>query len=105
MKAKITLLNIWYYIQGTLRYKLYYSRFDGLMRRYIKDQIGYRIAVMDRQCFENGSCKMCGCRTTALQMANKACDKPCYPVMKSRREWDNLLLQNYIKNELAKKED
>jgi hypothetical protein len=30
---------------------------------------------------------MCGCSTTALQMCNKACDKPCYPSMLSRKEW------------------
>lgn len=28
-----------------------------------------------------------GCTTTALQMANKACDKPCYPRMLTRSEW------------------
>ena len=42
---------------------------------------------MDKQCYEEGQCKMCGCQTTALQMANKACDKPCYPSMMSKRDW------------------
>lgn len=28
---------------------------------------------------------MCGCHTTALQMANKSCDKPYYPPMMSKR--------------------
>ena len=43
---------------------------------------------MDIDCYNNGSCKMCGCKTTALQMANKACDKPCYPTMLSRKDWN-----------------
>jgi len=42
---------------------------------------------MDPECFEQGSCKMCGCDTTALQMADKACDKPCYPTMMTRDKW------------------
>lgn len=35
----------------------------------------------------NGSCKICGCDTTALQMADKACPKPCYPPMMNRENW------------------
>ena len=42
---------------------------------------------MDKQCYNEGQCKMCGCQTTALQMANKACDKPCYPSMLSKSQW------------------
>jgi hypothetical protein len=42
---------------------------------------------MDKNCFYNGSCHMCGCETTALQMANKSCKKPCYPAMMNRKEW------------------
>lgn len=46
---------------------------------------------MDDVCYTEGQCKMCGCKTTALQMANKACDKPCYPAMMSRRVWESML--------------
>lgn len=42
---------------------------------------------MDKVCYKQGSCTMCGCRTTALQMANKACDKPCYPKMVDSYKW------------------
>ena len=42
---------------------------------------------MDQECYNAGECKICGCQTTALQMANKACDKPCYPEMLSRKNW------------------
>jgi hypothetical protein len=34
---------------------------------------------MDIDCYLDGSCKKCGCETTALQMANKACAGNCYP--------------------------
>ena len=86
-KAKPTLKNITAYIQGNLRYKLYYSKFAFLIRPHIKQQIDIRINSMDKQCYDEGQCKLCGCQTTALQMANKACDKPCYPEMLSKRNW------------------
>ena len=91
--------NIWSYFIGNYRYYFWYggywSRKFGLIaklrkkmiREHIKEQIAWRIKWMDQKCFWAGSCKMCGCQTTALQMANKSCDKPCYPPMMSKKEW------------------
>jgi hypothetical protein len=45
---------------------------------------------MDRECYNSGQCKICGCKTTALQFANKPCDKPCYPKMMSKRAWKKM---------------
>jgi hypothetical protein len=90
MKAKINLLNIMSYLVGNFRYACYDNWKSILIRQHILEQITWRIKVMDPKCYEDGSCKLCGCSTTALQMANKACDKPCYPAMKSKREWDKL---------------
>ena len=89
-KAKPTLKNIIAYIQGNLRYKLFYSNFAFLMRPHIREQIEVRINSMDPICYGNGECKICGCQTTHLQMADKACDKPCYPEMLSRKNWKSL---------------
>ena len=86
-KAKPTLKNIIAYIQGNLRYKFFYSNFAFLIRPHIREQIEVRINSMDPICYGNGECKICGCQTTALQMANKACDKPCYPSMLSKEQW------------------
>ena len=80
--------NILAYIQGNLRYKLFYSNFAFLIRPHIREQIEARIRSMDQECYNAGECKMCGCQTTALQMANKACDKPCYPSMMSKKQWN-----------------
>ena len=90
MKAKINPSNILAYLQGKIRYKLYYSRLSWLLPTHIVEQIQMRINSMDRECHDSGQCKMCGCETTALQMANKACDKPCYPKMLSKRGWERL---------------
>lgn len=86
-KAKPTLKNIIAYIQGNLRYKLFYSNFAFLIRPHIREQIQVRINSMDQECYNEGQCKICGCQTTHLQMADKACDKPCYPSMLSKEQW------------------
>lgn len=92
-KARPTLKNIWSYIQGNIRYRLYYSKkiygidLSWLLPKWLKDQIELRIDSMDRECYNNGSCKICGCKTTELQFADKACDKPCYPFMLSKKQW------------------
>lgn len=97
IKAKINLVNIIAYLQGNYRYYIYYEpNLKFLMRKYIRDQIDYRITVMDKDCFNSGSCKLCGCTTTKLQMADKACDKPCYPKMMDEKQWSN------FKGELSK---
>lgn len=81
--------NIIAYLQGNLRYKLYYSEdFKFLIRDHIQEQIDFRIKIMETLCYDQGSCKKCGCTTTALQMANKECLKPCYPPMFSEEKWE-----------------
>jgi hypothetical protein len=87
MKAKITFKNIKAYIQGTWRSKLMFTEFEWLIPRHVTQQICMRIKSMDRECYDEGNCQMCGCMTPALQMANKACDKPCYPTMVGYWEW------------------
>ncbi len=87
-KKEYTLKNIWAYIQGNFRYYCYYNGLKFLIPKYIKQQIDWRIKIMNGNCFSNGSCELCGCSTTALQMANKSCDRPCYPPMLNRKQWD-----------------
>jgi len=82
--------NIRAYIVGNVRYFLYY-KIPRLMRFYIKDQVEWRIEIMNSKCYENGSCVQCGCRTTHLQMANKSCDKPCYPPIMSFSKWKDFI--------------
>lgn len=50
---------------------------------------------MDKECYNSGQCKICGCKTTALQLANKPCDKPCYPSMMSKKNW-NKIKKNHL---------
>lgn len=80
--------DIWHYLLGNYRYSLYYSSYKHLLRKHIVEQIEFRVENMDQQCYDEGECKLCGCKTIALQMANKACEKPCYPTMMKKKEWE-----------------
>ena len=77
------------YLLGNWRYWLWYTKYGKIfIRPHIREQIELRTTKwMDKDCFNNGTCKMCGCVTTALQMANKACDKPCYPTIMNKQDW------------------
>ena len=88
MKKKINWENIKAYIQGNLRYKLWYSkRWKFLIRSHIKQQIIYRINSMKVDCFNEGACIRCGCKTINLQLSNKACEGFCYPKMMNKKDW------------------
>ena len=96
VKEKVSFKNIYYYLQGNIRYVLYYSSFNWLIRKHILQQIKIRINSMDRYCFNNGQCKECGCQTTHLQMSNKACKGKCYPRMLSKKSWKKLLNRKLV---------
>lgn len=88
MKNKI---DIWYYMQGNYRYFLYYRLNKFFIRRHILEQIAWRVHWMDKRCYDRGACIKCGCATTALQMCNKQCDRPCYPPMLSKKIWKQFI--------------
>lgn len=88
LKLEYSFADIVDFFRGNLRYQAYYSKyFKWLIRTHILEQIDHRIVVMDRDCYNNGSCKVCGCNTTHLQMANKACEGDCYLPLMKRKEW------------------
>lgn len=98
-KEKVTIKNIFYFIQGHIRYELYYSKFAWLIRPHIREQIEARINSMNKECYNQGSCIKCGCRTTHLQMCNKACNGLCYPSMMNRRKWNILKNKKIVKRD------
>lgn len=105
----ITPKKIFSYIQGWTRYPLYYEGElhpitreplvksvltklpkpikNFILPLHIKQQIPIRIAS-SFDCVLKGQCSICKCSTPALQMADKACDKPCYPAMLSKKDWE-----------------
>jgi len=103
IREKITLKSIFYYLQGNIRYKLFYSKLNFLIPKHIREQIQLRINSMDVCCYKQGQCKMCGCQTTMLQMADKTCDKPCYPRMLNKEEWSYLKKTNSFFDNISNK--
>ena len=107
-KSKLSLNNTLSYLIGNYRYKLYYSSYKYLIRKHILEQIEFRIKIMNRECYEKGECVLCGCQTTALQMANKSCDGNCYPSMMYSSMWwqfkrgGKLILENNLSWEISK---
>lgn len=90
-KGQTKAIDIWYYFQGMIRYRIYYNsklQRSFLMRTHIKKQIDYRIIVMNQECYKQGSCIKCGCMTTALQMCDKPCEGWCYPSMMNKENWE-----------------
>lgn len=87
---KYSLSDILDYLRANVRYKIYYSGVSILlMTEHIREQIDFRINIMmDKECYNSGSCKVCGCTTTHLQMANKMCEGKCYPTMMTKWEWE-----------------
>lgn len=70
-------------------YCYYHKNFTFLLRPYIREQIDFRIDVMmDKDCYNLGYCKVCGCETPALQMADKPCEGNCYPKIVNRQDWE-----------------
>ncbi len=76
------------YMVGNLRYRLYFSKFKWVIRKNIRDQIHYRIATMNQECYSQGSCVECGCSTPAMQMSSKTCDRDCYPPLMNKELWE-----------------
>lgn len=100
---KYSIHDIIDYFRANIRYRLYYSKFKWLIPIHIQEQIDFRINVMmDKECYTTGSCKVCGCTTTNLQMANKACEDNCYPTLISYFRWNSfkkrgtIIEQEYI---------
>ena len=107
-------MKVFYFIQGWFRHYLYYGNYrndrlaykamylkeipnpllikwnsfvHNLLSISIRQQIEKRIKS-SQTCIEKGQCIICKCDTPALQMANKACDKPCYPAMINKKDWE-----------------
>ncbi|MGL6108266.1 MAG: hypothetical protein ACRC03_19260 [Romboutsia sp.] len=51
---------------------------------------------MNKECLNKGACIKCGCRTTELQMCNKACNDNCYPRILSKKEWKFITTYSFI---------
>lgn len=66
-------------IYGTFVDAVYYLKPEWLSID-TKLQLEFRHTLMDKECLDNGCCKVCGCTTTALQASKLSCEGNCYPI-------------------------
>lgn len=85
-KSKNKREDIKSFFEGNIRYWLWYHA-RWMIRKHIREQIAYRIRVMNPSCYTDGICHVCGCETIALQMCSKECAGMCYPQLLGRYEW------------------
>lgn len=90
-KKKITIKNIFWYLQGTTRYRIMSSWFKNIFPWYLRDQIEHRVNSMHTICRTQGSCKECGCMTPALAYCDEECLGRCYPRMLNKKEYKNII--------------
>lgn len=93
MKAReITLSNVWAYLTGNIRFWLSRHRATRWMVGEMTIlQIIFRLFMMDDECYDNGQCKECGCKTINLQFASKRCKGDCYPELMRGRKFIKFL--------------
>ena len=65
-----------YYILGKYRYWAYYSKhFKWVLRIKIKESIEFlNESLINEECFNNASCKNCGCQVPQQNYGGKPCD-------------------------------
>lgn len=98
IKGERSFTDVWYFIQGHIREMLYFSKYDFLIRKHIREQIDVRINTIREvgergitSCLKNEQCDICGCYTYALIMSNKSCEGNCYPgKFFSKNDWEHL---------------
>lgn len=79
---RITLRNIKGFLQGKTReYKA-----EGLPD-HIKEQVIWRISVMDENCLKNRECP-CECEVPGKQFEDRECEEMCYPMMMEPHIWE-----------------
>lgn len=97
----MTLNQVREYLVGHFRNTLYYhDKFKYLIRTHIREQIAFRIEVMNQKCYDKGICVACSCDTTAKQCIKNSCDNLCYPPFMSKKVWDYFKANDILYNKL-----
>lgn len=93
--AKVNWTNIKSYFQG---HKRKIQELLGTLEPHVEEQAQWR-ASKAQACVDNGACLFCGCTFPEKLYSDIGCDDPyrrCYPVMKSKEDWEKFKLENDI---------
>jgi hypothetical protein len=95
MKPKITLKNIYSYIEGNSQRVLEELR---LQPQHIREQIAYRRLLCKNDCAVTGKCKECGCDFKGKTSVEKSCNNgERFPDLMSGGMWIDYKSRNGIK--------
>ena len=83
---KITLTNIFQFIEGNL--KMLGEKIH-LLPAHEKEQVVYRSMICKDECVKNGYCKYCGCNLPGKFYSTRSCNKgELFPDLMSKDEWE-----------------
>ena len=94
MKQKITLKNIYSYIEGNSQRVLEELK---LQPEHIREQIAYRRLLCKDDCAITDKCKECGCDFKGKTSVKESCNLERFPNLMNKLEWDKYKKINGIK--------
>jgi hypothetical protein len=94
MKHKITINNIYNYIQGNGRRMIEKS---GQLQEHLQEQIAYRALQCNDTCVKDGKCRVCGCDLPGRFYTTTSCNRgDLFPDLMNKRKWDEFKINNKI---------
>jgi len=95
-KPKITLKNIFSYIEGNSQKALEHL---NLQPQHIKEQIAYRRLLCKDDCAIQGKCIYCGCEFYGKTSVQESCNKGMrFPNLMGKQEWEEFKFKNNMSN-------
>ena len=84
MSKKITLSNIYNFIEGNTRLFT-----KSIQPEHIKQQIAYRMLLCKDDCMITKECKYCGCDVPGKMYVSKSCNNgDRFPDLMSKVDWE-----------------
>ena len=94
MSNKITLNNIFNYVQGNANLILDKA---GMVSQSFKEQIAFRSLSCKDDCVKTGKCKHCGCSLPGRFFTAKSCNNgEIFPDIMDEENWEKYKINNKI---------
>jgi len=94
MKEKITINNIFSYLEGNVQMILEEFNFQP---QHIKEQIAYRRLLCKDDCGIDNMCIYCGCNAKGKSSVKKSCNKgKRFPDLMNKNQWTTYKIENEI---------
>jgi hypothetical protein len=93
MKHKITLSNIYNYLEGNSQLILENL---NIQPQHLKEQIAYRRLICKDDCMKTGKCIKCGCEFYGRTSTKESCNSDRFGELVNKTEWDKFKEINKI---------